>query len=151
MPRLHACCVRLLRARAAACSVSSASLLLVVSLLLLAGAAASAAAAAAVKFCVQPTAAAFPLLLPARGQALAGAGFSSEGAAANARKKPSRYVAARLCALCFGATYARVLCARHYFSIFIAWQGFAAHNARARITHSRAVAFLRACCHQSTR
>ena len=46
-------------------------LLLVVSLPLLA----CAAAAAAVKFCVQPTAAAFPLLLPARGQAFAGAGF----------------------------------------------------------------------------
>jgi hypothetical protein len=132
-PRLPACCVRLLRARAAAAVLFRLLLpLLVVPLPLLAGA----AAAAAVKFCVQPTAAAFPLLLPARGQAFAGAGFSSEGAAAYARKKKPRwYVAVRLCALCFGF-YARVrVCIRAETFIdtfhFISGAQIAAHG-RAR-------------------
>ena len=106
-PAVCACCVR----ERQPALFRLLPLLLVVALLLLAGAAA-AAAAAAVEFCVQPTAAAFPLLLPARGQAFAGAGFSSEGTAVYAHvKKPGRCVASRFCALCFGATYARV-CAR---------------------------------------
>ena len=72
-PRLPACCVRLLRARAAACSVLSAFatagrgaagwLVLPRLPLLLLNSACS------------PQQLAFPLLLPARGQALAGAGF----------------------------------------------------------------------------
>ena len=134
---LPACCVRLLRARAAAAALFRLLLLLLVlPLPLLVGA----AAAASIKFCVQPTAAAFPLLLPARGQAFAGAGFSPEGAAAYARKKPSWYVAARFCALtlCFGA-YARV-CALYErapftFSIFI-FSRRSAHNTRSTRTRT---------------
>ena len=136
---LPACCVRLLRARAAAAALFRLLLLLLVlPLPLLVGA----AAAASIKFCVQPTAAAFPLLLPARGQAFAGAGFSPEGAAAYARKKPSWYVAARFCALtlCFGA-YARV-CALYErapftFSIFI-FQAKRAQHAQHAHTHTLA-------------
>ena len=77
-PAVCACCVR----ERQPALFRLLPLQLVVALLL-----AGAAAAAAVEFCVQPTAAAFPLLLPARGQAFAGAGFSSEGTAVYAHVK----------------------------------------------------------------
>jgi hypothetical protein len=69
-PAVCACCVR----ERQPALFRLLPLQLVVALLL-----AGAAAAAAVEFCVQLTAAAFPLLLPARGQAFAGAGLFIRG------------------------------------------------------------------------
>ena len=118
-PRLPACCVRLLRARAAACSVSSAS------------AAAGRVAAAAGWCCRWCCRCCFSQILRAAhsrsfsfsaSSARTGFGrreiFLSEGAAAYAHvKKSIRYVAARLCALCFVSLCACALCVcavRHY-------------------------------------
>ena len=110
-------------------------------------AAAAAAAAASLKFCVQPTAAAFPLLLPARGQALAGARFFIRRCSClRTQKKTSRYVAARLCALCFVSLCACALCVyavRHYllFHFHFGGEGLSPRTitcARAHAQHNRA-------------
>ena len=135
-PRLPACCVRLLRARAAACSVSSAS-------------AAAGRVAAAAGWCCRCCCRCCrcQILRSAHSSSFSfsassartGFGrreiFLSEGAAAYAHvKKSIRYVAARLCALCFVSLCACALCVcsvRHYLLFHFHFGGerpFAAHN-----------------------